>query len=116
MPLGPKMAQSRGHMVYIGLKGKHEKIFLSETTRPLICSITLWTLFQVYSSYAPWAKNVHPNIKFTYSEYGHAAYQIKGNAAYYNILANILLLHLPLTRGLGSKGQFVSFSESQSNS
>ena len=34
-----------------------------------------------------------PNIKLTFSEYDHVAYQIKGNAAYNNILANILLLH-----------------------
>ena len=40
----------------------------------------------------------NPNIKLTFSEYGHVAYQIKGNAAYNNILANILLLHLPVTR------------------
>ena len=32
--LGPKMARPRGHMFYKGLyKGKHEKIFLSETIR-----------------------------------------------------------------------------------
>ena len=77
---------------------------MSETIRPLICSITLWTLFQDYSNYAPWAKMPTQNLKFTYSEYGHAAYQIKGNAANNNILANILHLHLPLTRGVGSKG------------
>ena len=38
------------------------------------------------------------------SEYGLIAYQIKGNAAYNKILANALLLHLPLTLGMGSKG------------
>ena len=44
-------------------------------------------------------------IKFDFiSEYGHIAYQIK--AAYNNILANVLLLHLH------SKGWFVFFSES----
>ena len=40
----------------------------------------------------------NPNLKLTFSEYGHVAYQIKGNAAYNNILANILLLLLPLIR------------------
>ena len=44
------------------------------------------------------------NTKLTFSEYGNVAYQIKGNAAYKNILANILLSHLPLTPGVGSKG------------
>ena len=53
-----------------------------------------------------------PNIKLTFSEYGHVAYQIKGIAAYNNILANILLLHLPLTPGVGSKVLIVFFSES----
>ena len=37
-------------------------------------------------------------------KYSHVAYQIKGNEAYNNILANILLLFLPLTPGVGSKG------------
>ena len=33
--LGPKMTPPRGHMLYIDLyREKHEKIFLSETTRP----------------------------------------------------------------------------------
>ena len=44
--------------------------------------------------------------------YGHVAYQIKGNEAYNNMLANILILHLPLTPGVGSKGYIDSFSES----
>ena len=42
--------------------------------------------------------------KIYFSEYGQVAYQIKRNEAYNNMLANILLLHLPLTPGLGSKG------------
>ena len=47
-----------------------------------------------------------PHIKLTFSEYGLVAYQIKFNAAYNNIVANILLLHLylPLIPGVGSKG------------
>ena len=62
----------------------------------------------------PWGQKCPPppNIKLTFSEYGHFAYQIKGNAAYNNILANNLLLHLFLTPGVGSKGKFVFFSES----
>ena len=45
-----------------------------------------------------------PNIKLTFSKYRHVEYKIKGNAAYNNILANILLLHLSLTPGVGSNG------------
>ena len=44
-----------------------------------------------------------PNMQ-TFSENGHVAYQIKGNTAYNNTLANIFLLRLPLTPGVGSKG------------
>ena len=50
-----------------------------------------------------------PYIKLTFSEYGHDAYQIKGNAAYNNILANILLLHLPLTPWWSQKVNLFSF-------
>ena len=42
--------------------------------------------------------------KINFSEYGHVAYQIKGNEAYTNMLANSLLIHVPLTPGVGSKG------------
>ena len=46
-----------------------------------------------------------------FSEYGPVAYQIKGNEAYNNMIANILPLHTPLTPGVGSKGQiFISES------
>ena len=38
--------------------------------------------------------------------YGHVAYQIKGNEAYNNILANVLPLPTPLIPGFGSKGHF----------
>ena len=41
-----------------------------------------------------------------FSEYGHVLYQIKGNDAYNNILANSLPLHTPI--GFG-KNVFVSF-------
>ena len=37
-------------------------------------------------------KSPHIKLKLVFSEYGHVAYQIK--AAYKNILANVLLLHL----------------------
>ena len=43
--------------------------------------------------------------KSTFSEYGHVAYQNKGNDGYNNMQANILLLLTTLTPGLGSKGQ-----------
>ena len=44
------------------------------------------------------------NIKSTFSEYGHVAYQIKGNETYSNMIANSFPLHTPLTPGVGSKG------------
>ena len=74
-------------------------------------------LYQVYTNYTPGAKNgpaagvTLANIKSTFSEYGHVAYQMKGNEAYNNML-NSLPVHTPLTPGVGSKGQFVFFSES----
>ena len=37
-------------------------------------------------------------------EYGHVAYQVKGNETYNNMLANSMVLPLPLTTGVGSKG------------
>ena len=67
-------------------------------------------LYQVYANYAPGAKlPPPPNIKLTFSEYGHVAYQIKGNEAYNNMKVNILPQHLPLTPGVGSKGYFFPF-------
>ena len=42
----------------------------------------------------------------TFSEYGHVAYQIKGNEAYNNMLANSLVLH---SLGWGQKVNFFSF-------
>ena len=57
-------------------------------------------LYQVCSNNASEAKNRSATgvtwayIKSTFSEYDHVAYQIKGNEAYNNMLANILLLHL----------------------
>ena len=36
-------------------------------------------------------------------EYGHAAYQIKWNEAFSNMLTNILLLYIPRPLGVGSK-------------
>ena len=55
--------------------------------------------YQVRSNYAPGAKNgpalgdTYGYIKLTCSECGHGAYQIKGNEAYNNMLANVLSLH-----------------------
>ena len=59
---GAKNGPPPGHMFYIGLnRGKHEKLFLSETTRPraLIFGMKhhLVNLYQVCSNYIPWAKN-----------------------------------------------------------
>ena len=39
--------------------------------------------------------------KQSFSEYGHVAYQIKGNDRYSNMQANILPLHVPLVPGVG---------------
>ena len=40
-------------------------------------------------------------VTFLVSEYVHVAYQIKGNEANNIMLANIMLLNLPLTPGVG---------------
>ena len=90
-----------------------KKIFESETKRPLMCSIALWPSTKCIQI-IPLGLNrppppPHTNKKLTFSEYGHAAYQIKGNVAYNNILTNIMLLHLPLTRGVGTKVNLFSF-------
>ena len=47
-----------------------------------------------------------------FSEYGHVAYQIKADDAGSNMVANVLPTDLPLTQGVGSKGQTIHFSES----
>ena len=46
------------------------------------------------------------------SDYGHVAYQIKGNETYKNMLVNILPSHIPLAPGVGSKGQLFFYCES----
>ena len=43
------------------------------------------------------------HIKLFFSEYGHEAYQSKGNETYNSMLANSLLLHLPLTPWVSQK-------------
>ena len=43
--------------------------------------------------------------KSTFSEYGHVAYQIKGNEVYNNIQANILPFPKPSTTGVRVKDQ-----------
>ena len=74
-------------------------------------------LYKVCSKYSPGSKNgptevvTYTYIKSTFSEFGHVAYQIKGNETYNNIIANILSLHFPLTPGMGSKGHFFFFSD-----
>ena len=47
--------------------------------------------------------------KINFSEYAHVAYQIKADNAGSNMVANILPTDTPLTQGVGSKGQFLSF-------
>ena len=48
---------------------------------------------------------------YTFSEYGHVAYQIKADDAGSNMVANILPTDTPLTQGVGSKGQTIYFTE-----
>ena len=48
----------------------------------------------------------------TFSEYGHVAYQIKADDAGSNMVANILPIDTPSTRGWGEKVKTISFSES----
>ena len=50
--------------------------------------------------------------KHTFSEYGHVAYQIKGDDAGSNMVANILPTDPPLTQRVGSKGHSMYFSKS----
>ena len=68
MPWGPKLVPLWGHMFYIGLfKKKHEKIFVSETTRPraLMFGIKhhLANLCQVCSNYIPGANMARPGSR-----------------------------------------------------
>ena len=46
-----------------------------------------------------------------FSKYGHVAYQMEGNEAYNNMIANILHLHTPLDPFGGVKRSFFSFLE-----
>ena len=46
---------------------------------------------------------------FTFSEYGHVAYQIKADDAGSNIVANILPTDTPSTRGWGQKVKLYLF-------
>ena len=45
-------------------------------------------------------------------ESSHVAYQIKADDAGSNMVPNILPTDTPLTQGVGSKGQTISFTES----
>ena len=47
--------------------------------------------------------------KTLFSEYGHVAYQFKGNEAYNDMLVNTLTIHALSTPGVRSKGQFFFF-------
>ena len=64
MTLGPKMVLSQGATCFTQAYGKHEKIFLHETTnhRALIFDMKYYLvdLYQLCSSYTPGAKNVPP--------------------------------------------------------
>ena len=62
MPLGPKMAPSWGHVLYIGLYSKkHENIFLTETIWPRVLIIGMMyhlvDLYEVCLNYPPGTKN-----------------------------------------------------------
>ena len=46
-----------------------------------------------------------------FSEYGHVAYQFKGNEAFNGMLVNTLTIHTPSTPGVRSKGHFFFFSK-----
>ena len=71
---------------------------------------TLSSLFELcYWGQAREDLGVGPMPKTNFSKYGHAAYQIKGNEAYNNMLANNLHLHKPFTPVKGSKGNFFLF-------
>ena len=47
-----------------------------------------------------------------FSESSHVAYQIKADDAGGNMVANILPIDTPSTKGVGLKGHTISFSES----
>ena len=50
--------------------------------------------------------------KSTFSEYGHVAYQIKGNEMYNNMQSNVVLYTHPRPLGLGQKVKTFFPSES----
>ena len=52
----------------------------------------------------PWGLGRSQNL--TFSEYGHAAHQIKENEAYINMLANNLPFHTTLTPGKAPGGAY----------
>ena len=99
---------------------KHEN-FLSKTTMiDGMCpssSNNLTYFFKIFSLGQKWPHAgeelegwADANIFF--SECDHITNQIKVNEAYNSILANSLPLLQPLTRGVGTKGQLLSFPES----
>ena len=47
-----------------------------------------------------------------FSESSHVACQIKADDAGSNMVANIMPTDTPMTQGVGSKGQTISFTES----
>ena len=50
-------------------------------------------------------------VKYSFIEYGHAAYQIGGTYACSNMVASIVPEDTPSTSGVGSKGQNIFFSD-----
>ena len=104
------MALSRESKVFINLYRENMKNFyLSETTRPR--ALIFGMKHHLVDFYQVCSNDVWPRcrghiglykINF-FSEYGHVAYQIKGNEAYNKMLAKTIPLNTPLTPGWGQK-------------
>ena len=95
-------------MFYIGLfiQGKHEKQILNLKPRGLdiwdVVSFSkpLPNLSKLYPFGQNWPASrgiAYAYVKLTFSEYNRVAYQLKGNEAYNNMLANILPSHTPFS-------------------
>ena len=106
MSMGPKM----GHRNAFYISSYREnviKIYLSETTRTkTLIFVMRHYLLDKYLEFVKLMPNganngpypgVHIGLyKLIFSEYGHVAYQIKGDEAYNYILINVLSLHISL--------------------
>ena len=51
----------------------------------------------------------HIGIYKIFLEYGHVIYQIKGNEAYNNMLANMLSLYTPMTSGVCQRAMLFAY-------